>query len=145
VVDISGLEEKVRRHCETIVTEAADQMLADMLEDMPYKTGELYDSAGVTQVQSDGYSSSVEIFVDSDVANFVDEGTMPHVISSSSQPHGVLVFDGSNGDTVFVGGSAENPASVLHPGTASNPFFSQRMPDRWTPTLQQVADGTVTS
>jgi hypothetical protein len=145
VADTSGLEERLLLHATDAVDAAAQLMLDAMKNDMPVgKTHELVDSAGVDVATAESNDLvSVDIFVDADHAELVDEGTRPHDIVAT-QDHGLLVFDADDG-TVFVSGKGGAPAVVHHPGTAPNPYFSQRMPERWPDLLQQALDSTVTA
>lgn len=143
VADVSNLELLLRKYSFEVVDEAADRMVEAMKADVPVRTGELRDSIHRGPVVETGGGCNVQIEADADQALWVDGGTRPHDIIAT-QDHGMLVFEVDGGITIFLGDD-NNPGEVWHPGTAPNPFFSERMPNRWPILLQEVADQTQTT
>lgn len=101
---------------------AASQMTAELQRTAPVETGELRRETGVVVTDQTPQRITLEAKIDTSYAEYVTEGTRPHVITA--KPGKVLAFYWPKiGETVF-------RKSVNHPGTQANPFF-RRVIDRF--------------
>lgn len=75
------------------------------------------------------------VFVDAEEvpqARFTDSGTQAHqIVAGTNTNHGIL-SDFATGGSFFVGGTAENPAVVNHPGSTKHKgWFTDAPWDTW--------------
>lgn len=127
-LDLDRLRRQVRDQAAQKVRIAVDNMTRDLKDDAPVVTGEMKRTTGVEITSITDRRIVAEARIDVDYAEYVTQGTRPHVIVPR-KPGGVLVFQ-SGGETVFT-------RRVNHPGTQANPFYDNIV-NRWSEYLRSA-------
>lgn len=111
---LDGLRVELRQKATRTAQRVAREWERELTRTSPVDTGEMRSQ---TRVVSRPTSQGAEIIaeVDTDYAQYVAEGTAPHLIEPR-KPGGVLVFKIGN-QTIFT-------ARVHHPGTRPNPWWN---------------------
>lgn len=127
MADVTDLEQAIRDRAVEIVTAAADATAQATADAAPVVTGALAAAHRIESVSDTGTTISAELVADTDYAQYVAEGTQPHVIVPRSAR--VLRFE--------VGGEVVFATRVNHPGNAPNPTWwsEESIGARWTEAL----------
>ncbi len=104
-------------------------MTNDLKQDAPKVTGDLARKTGVEVVSASSNRITAEARSDTPYAEFVIQGTRPHVIRAKRGSALRFNWPKAGGIVYF--------ASVQHPGNAPNPFFD-KVVKRWSEYLNAV-------
>lgn len=129
---IIGLDDDIRALALNILEDAANELLEDLKDAAPVKTGETRDSAYGPDL--DDAAMTATIGFDTPQSDYTNVGTAPHVISSRGDYPMVFFWEnGPNGPGTYA------YHSVNHPGIEPTYWFDDLV-DQWDDYVQRAAD-----
>jgi len=129
IVDFSDLKAEVVRASRQRADLATRRMTNDLKNGAPKVTGDLARKTGVEVTSASSNRITAEARSDTPYAEFVIQGTRPHVIRAKRGSALRFNWPKAGGIVYF--------AKVNHPGNAPNPFFKQVI-GRWADYLRRA-------